>query len=163
MKFFMLFACKLYISSFRTLSLGKMKAYDEFMLLTFDQPFPYLISSHPSMMDRTGKKALKAATQDLKNAINRDAESLSFWVEFDSEFTTFLIRISEFDSEFTTLLTKISEFDSEFMRFVKSEFEFDSEFSEICRIQRVGARFRIPLVQYLKQINGLFGKKFLTS
>ena len=85
-------------------------------------------------------------------SMSRDAESLLFWVEFDFEFTTFLIRISEFDSEFTTLLTKISEFDSEFMRFVKSEFEFDSEFSETCRIQRVGARFRIPYLVVGDQI-----------
>ena len=70
--------------------------------------------------------------------MTRDAESLSFWVEFDSEFATFLIRISEFDSEFTTLLTKISE--------------FDSEFSETCRIQRVGARFRIPYLVVGDQI-----------
>ena len=70
--------------------------------------------------------------------IIRDAESLSFWVEFDSEFTTFLIRISEFDSEFTTLLTKISE--------------FDSEFNETYRIQRVGARFRIPYLVVGDQI-----------
>ena len=71
-------------------------------------------------------------------ATARDAESLSIWAEFDSEFAT--------------LLTKISEFDSEFVRFVKSEFEFDSGFSETCRIQRVGARFRIPYLVVGDQI-----------
>ena len=60
--------------------------------------------------------------------VYRDAESFSFWVEFDSEFATLLIKISEF----TTLPVKISEFDSEFLRFVKSWFEFDSEFSKKC-------------------------------
>ena len=89
-----------------------------------------------------------AVTKCFYTVLRRDAESLSFWVEFDSEFTTFLIKISEF----TTLLTKISEFDSEFMSFVKSEFEFDSEFSETCRIQRVGARFRIPYLVVGDQI-----------
>ena len=41
-------------------------------------------------------------------AVTRNAESLLFWVEFDSEFATLLIKIS--DSEFLCFLK--SEFDS---------------------------------------------------
>ena len=48
------------------------------------------------------------------SSVGRDAKSLSIWAEFDSDFATLLIKMSEF----TTLLTKISEF----IGFVKSEF-----------------------------------------
>ena len=89
--------------------------------------------------------------------VSRDAESLTFWAEFDFEFATLLIKMSEFDSEFATLLKKVSEFDSEFLRFLssefefdskflcflKSEFEFDSEFSKNCRV-RFRVRQKLP-------------------